>query len=343
MENVDYNSDRTGVTIIDQRLLPGEEKIIELKTKEEMHEAIYELKVRGAPAIGIFAAYGLYVLAEKISASDFEPFMSQLKSDADYLNTSRPTAVNLSWALNRMVGVAEKNKHLGTTEIKKLLYGESIRIRNEDIEMCKAISLHGLSLIKDGDGILTHCNAGPLATSKYGTALGPILLGTERGMKFRVFADETRPLLQGARLTTYELTKAGVDTTLICDNMASVVMKNGWINACFVGCDRVAANGDVANKIGTSGVAIFAKHYGIPFYVLGPTSTVDFACKSGDDIEIELRDGDEIRSKFYNKPMAPAGVKCYNPSFDVTDNKLIAAIVTERGVCYPPFTESLKK
>ena len=343
MENVDFNNDKTGVRIIDQRLLPGEEKIIVLKTKEEMHDAIYELKVRGAPAIGIFAAYSLYVLAKSIATSDIELFIKQLKNDADYLNTSRPTAVNLSWALSRMLGVAEKNKKFGTEETKKLLYGESIKIRNEDIEMCKSISQHGLSLVKDGDGILTHCNAGPLATSKYGTALGPILLGTERGINFKVFADETRPLLQGARLTTYELTKAGVDTTLICDNMASVVMKNGWINACFVGCDRVAANGDAANKIGTSGVAILAKHYGIPFYVLGPTSTIDFKCKSGNDIEIELRDEDEIRSKFYKKSMAPEGVKCYNPAFDVTDHKLITAIVTERGVCYPPFTESLKK
>lgn len=207
--------------------------------------------------------------------------------------------------------------------------------------MCKAISEHGLTLIKDGDGVLTHCNAGPLATSQYGTALGPLLLGRERGMSFRVFADETRPLLQGARLTSYELHKAGVDVTLICDNMASMVMKNGWINACFVGCDRVAANGDAANKIGTSGVAILAKHYGVPFYVLGPTSTIDLSCPTGGDIKIELRDPEEIKSKFYAQPMAPAGVKCYNPAFDVTDHTLIAGIVTEKGVCRPPYTESL--
>lgn len=207
--------------------------------------------------------------------------------------------------------------------------------------MCRAISEYGLSLLKDGDGILTHCNAGPLATSRYGTALGPLFLGKERGMEFHVFADETRPLLQGARLTSYELYKAGIDVTLICDNMASLVMKNGWIQACLVGCDRVAANGDTANKIGTSGVAILAKHYGIPFYVLGPTSTIDLSCKTGADIEIELRSPDEIKKKFYEQPMAPEEVKCYNPAFDVTDHTLIDAIVTEKGICRAPYTESL--
>lgn len=207
--------------------------------------------------------------------------------------------------------------------------------------MCLAISEHGLSLIHDGDGVLTHCNAGPLATSQYGTALGPLLLGREREMQFRVFADETRPLLQGARLTSYELYKAGVDVTLICDNMASMVMKNGWVQACFVGCDRVAANGDAANKIGTSGVAILAKHYGIPFYVLGPTSTIDLSCPDGDHIPIELRDPAEIREKWYAEPMALPEIPCYNPAFDVTDHTLISGIVTEKGICRAPYTESL--
>lgn len=231
--------------------------------------------------------------------------------------------------------------HADPPAVAAALREEAIAIHREDIAMCRAISEHGLTLIKDGDGILTHCNAGPLATSRYGTALGPLLLGTERGMNFRVFADETRPLLQGARLTAYELDQAGVDVTLICDNMASIVMKNGWIDACFVGCDRVAANGDTANKIGTSGVAILAKHYGIPFYVLGPTSTIDPACPDGDHIQIELRDPEEIRSKFYAQPMAPAGVKCYDPAFDVTSHDLIAGIVTEKGICRPPYGQSL--
>ena len=227
------------------------------------------------------------------------------------------------------------------TEILELLKEECMKIHQEDISMCRAISEYGLSLLKDGDGILTHCNAGPLATSRYGTGQGPLFLGKERGMNFRVYADETRPLLQGARLTSYELKKAGIDVTLICDNMASIVMKNGWIQACMVGCDRVAANGDVANKIGTSGVAILARYYGIPFYVLGPTSTIDMSCKTGNEIVIELREPEEIKGKFYSEPVALKEVKCYNPAFDVTDHSLITAIITEQGICRPPYTDSL--
>ena len=198
-----------------------------------------------------------------------------------------------------------------------------------------------LSLLKDGDVVLTHCNAGPLATSRYGTGQGPLFLAAEKGVQIKVFADETRPLLQGARLTSYELHSAGVDVTLICDNMASIVMKNGWVQACMVGCDRVAANGDAANKIGTSGVAILAKHYGIPFYVLGPTSTIDMNCPTGDQIKIEQRKPDEIKEMFYAEPVALKDVKCYNPAFDVTDHSLITAIITEKGICRPPYTESL--
>ena len=209
--------------------------------------------------------------------------------------------------------------------------------------MCRKISEYGLSLLHNEDGILTHCNAGELATSKYGTGLGPLILGKEKGYNFHVFSDETRPLLQGARLTSYELEKAGIDVTLICDNMASLVMKKGLINAVLVGCDRVAANGDTANKIGTSGVAILAKHYGIPFYVLGPYSTVDFNTHTGDDIIIEEREADEIKTMFYEKPTALPETKCFNPAFDVTDNSLITAIITDKGIAYPPFDKSLKE
>ena len=229
------------------------------------------------------------------------------------------------------------NVNAGAHRLAEAAKREAEAIYEEDKAMCQKIAEFGLSLVKDGDGILTHCNAGPLATSEYGTALGPILLGKERGMNFKVFADETRPLLQGARLTAYELDKAGVDVTLICDNMASMVMSRGLVQAVFVGCDRVAANGDTANKIGTSGVAILAKHYGIPFYVLGPSSTIDTTCASGEDIPIEERNPDEIRSMHYEKPMAPEGVKCFNPAFDVTDHSLITAIITEKGIFRPPF------
>jgi methylthioribose-1-phosphate isomerase len=306
-----------------------------------MFEAIKDLKVRGAPAIGICAGYCLYILAKKSETRDYESFCTYIKNQKNYLNSSRPTAVNLSWALGRMEKIVNDNPDKPVQAIIQLMGEEAKKIHEEDIAMCLAISEQGLSLIKNGDGILTHCNAGPLATSRYGTALGPMLLGRERGMNFKVFSDETRPLLQGARLTCYELHKAGIEVTLICDNMASIVMKNGWIKACFVGCDRIAANGDTANKIGTSGVAILAKYYGIPFYVLGPTSTIDLNCASGNDIVIELRDPAEIREKFYAEPMALKEIPCYNPAFDVTDHSLISGIVTEKGICRPPYTQSL--
>ena len=340
VDNIRYDKAEEALYIIDQTRLPNEEILLRLETAEEMYDAIKALKVRGAPAIGICAAYCLYVLARAIP-EEGEAFFAALRERAEYLNSSRPTAVNLSWALKEMTAEAEKNMELPKAELLEVLYRKAADIHADDIAKCTAISEFGLTLLQDGDGILTHCNAGPLATSRYGTALGPILLGAERGRKFRVFSDETRPLLQGARLTSYELQRAGVDVTLICDNMASIVMKNGWVQACFVGCDRVAANGDAANKIGTSGVAILAKHYGIPFYVLGPTSTIDRNCPDGEHIPIEERNGDEIRTMWYEKPMALPEVKCYNPAFDVTDHELITAIITEKSICRPPYTESL--
>ena len=341
IENVRLSDDGTKVIILDQEKLPNAEEYLELDNAEDIYEAIFRLKVRGAPAIGICAGYGIYVLARQIDTEDFDSFYKEFKQKRNYLDSSRPTAVNLSWALNRMERVVINNREKTVDEIKGLLLAESRKIQAEDIEMCRAISEYGLSLLKDGDGILTHCNAGPLATSKYGTALGPLLLGKERGMEFHVFADETRPLLQGARLTAYELQKAGVDVTLICDNMAGLVMKNGWINACLVGCDRIAANGDTANKIGTSAVAVLAQYYHIPFYVLGPTSTIDMNCPTGDDITIELRDPEEIKSRYYRELSTLPEVKCYNPAFDVTPHELITGIVTEHGVIGPPYRENL--
>ena len=341
IDNIRLGGDETSVVVLDQTQLPNRTVYRTLREAEEMYNAIRLLRVRGAPAIGICAAYSIYALARQWDILDYGPFAEKFRAAKSYLNSSRPTAVNLSWALNRMEKVVDANPQKSIPEILDLLGRECRAIHEEDIAMCRAISEHGLGLIRDGDGILTHCNAGPLATSRYGTALGPLFLGRERGMRFRVFSDETRPLLQGARLTSYELQRAGIDVTLICDNMASIVMKNGWVQACFVGCDRVAANGDTANKIGTSGVAILAKHYGIPFYVLGPTSTIDLSCPDGDHIPIELRSPDEIREMWYAEPMALPEVKCYNPAFDVTDHTLISGIVTEKGICRAPYTESL--
>ena len=262
---------------------------------------------------------------------------------AAVIGTPVPAVIGTDYrALERMLARADRTA--GPPEqIVQVLERECRAIHREDGEMCRRIAEHGLTLVGEGDGILTHCNAGALAASRYGTALGPILLGQERGKKLRVFADETRPLLQGARLTAWELARAGVEVTLICDNMASMVMKNGWVQACFVGCDRVAANGDTANKIGTSGLAVLARYYNVPFYVLGPTSTIDLDCPTGADIPIEERDGEEIRSLWYQEPMAPAGVRCWDPAFDVTDHSLISAIVTEGGICRPPFGESLRE
>ena len=331
------------VMILDQRKLPNRQEYMELQTAEEMYDAIRTLAVRGAPAIGICAAYSVYVLALKEESVDYAAFASAMGKAGEYLISSRPTAVNLSWAVRRMLGVISAGGGRSIPEIREKLLRECIAIHDEDIQMCTRISEYGLSLVRPGDGILTHCNAGPLATSKYGTAIGPMLLGKERGIDFKVFADETRPLLQGARLTSYELQKAGVDVTLICDNMASLVMKKGWVQACFVGCDRIAANGDFANKIGTSGVAVLAKYYGIPFYTLGPMSTIDMNCPTGKEIRIEERDPDEIRTMWYREPMALPEVKCFNPAFDVTDHSLLTAIVTDRGIVYPPFDVNLKK
>jgi len=341
IDNVRLTDDDHTVIIIDQTQLPGRVEYLELSDAQAMWDAIKQLKVRGAPAIGICAGYCIYVLARQMPRGSYDEFAAAFHEAAAYLDSSRPTAVNLSWALRRMEGVVRENAGMDVDQILALLRKECVAIHEEDIRMCTAISEYGLSLLAPGDGVLTHCNAGPLATSRYGTGQGPLFLAQERGYGLHVFADETRPLLQGARLTSYELQRAGVDVTLICDNMASIVMKSGWVQACMVGCDRVAMNGDAANKIGTSGVAILAKHYGIPFYVLGPTSTIDQACATGDDIKIELRDPDEIKTMFYAEPKALPEIKCYNPSFDVTDHELITAIVTEKGICYPPFDQSL--
>lgn len=336
----DVNSE---LIILDQSKLPNEMMYHHYKTTEEIFHAIVTLQVRGAPAIGIAAAYGCYLDAKHHQSLSQDEFFQRFKQTKNYLASSRPTAVNLFWALNRMERCLIAHKDQTRGEIIQRLKAESENIRNEDETVCRSIGEHALSLLKPGMGLLTHCNAGTLATAKYGTALAPIYLGQKRGYDFRVYADETRPLLQGARLTAWELQQAGINVTLICDNMASIVMKQGHIDAILVGCDRVAANGDTANKIGTSGVAVLAKHYEIPFYVCAPISTIDIQTPCGDDIEIELRKGEEIISTWYLKPMAPKNVKTYNPAFDVTDADLITAIITEKGIIYPPYSINLKK
>ena len=339
VENVRLNGEGTAVVVLDQTLLPNETVLLELSEAEELFEAIAMLRVRGAPAIGIFAAFALYVHMRRkaVEYSDYESFTAEAMAFSSYLCSARPTAVNLARQLKRMEMLIVELAGTPAQDIPDAMRDEALAIQQEDIDMCRAISEHGLSLIRDGSGILTHCNAGPLATSKYGTGLGAILLAHERGMRLRVFCDETRPLLQGARLTVYELMNAGVDCTLICDNMASIVMSEGKIDAVFVGCDRVARNGDAANKIGTSGVAILAKHYDVPFYVFCPSSTIDPDCETGADIVIEQRPPQEIARMFFEKPVAPEGVKCYNPAFDVTDSSLITAIITENGIFRAPY------
>ncbi len=338
------NEDKTKLELIDQTLLPNEEVFLYLDERKKIFEAIKMLRVRGAPAIGVAAAFGLYVCMNKMDTKDFEAFKKEFMETKEYLATSRPTAVNLFWALDRMQERFEKEEANGVTieQMKKALLDESEKVFEEDQAMGKAIGEYGLELLKPNMGLLTHCNAGGIATSGIGTALAPMYLGHEKDYNFKVYADETRPLLQGSRLTAYELYKAGIDVTVICDNMASLVMKEGKIDAVLVGCDRIAANGDAANKIGTSGVAILAKEYGIPMYILGPTSTIDMNTETGNDIEIELRDEEEIGNGF-GRRTAPKEVKAYNPAFDVTDAKYITAIITEKGIVRPPYKENLKK
>lgn len=343
IQSVRLDDDNNALVLLDQTKLPNEKVFLELTEMEDIWDAIYQLKVRGAPAIGIAAAYAVYLGVKQSKADTYEDFLAEFMEVKNYLASSRPTAVNLFWALDRMEDRLKQEKEEPIDKIKQALKEEAELIRKEDEEVCKSIGEHALSLLEPNWGLLTHCNAGTIATAKYGTALAPIYLGQERGYNFKVFADETRPLLQGARLTAWELQEAGIDVTLIADNMASIVMHEGKVQAVLVGCDRVAANGDTANKIGTSGVAILAKHYNIPFYVCAPMSTIDLECETGGDIEIELRPSEEITTTWYEKPMAPKDVKTYNPAFDVTDHNLITAIITEKGIVYPSYKENLAK
>ena len=340
LKTIEYKDGK--IYIIDQTKLPTVNETLAIETVEECFDAIKKLKVRGAPAIGIAAAYGVVLGIRDLEENYFDKFYEEMKRVTEYLGSSRPTAVNLFWAINRMEKVALENKERPIAEIKKILEREAVSIQREDEEICRKIGENGIEVLEDGMTVLTHCNAGVLATSKYGTALAPIYLAHEKGWDIKVFADETRPLLQGSRLTTFELNEAGVDVTLITDNMVAMVMGKGWIDAVIVGCDRVAANGDVANKIGTYGVALLAKAHNIPFYIAGPTTTIDLDTAVGEDIVIEERDKEEVICGFGNQT-APSDVKVYNPAFDVTPHELIAGIITEKGIVRAPFDVNLKK
>ena len=328
------------VRLIDQTLLPGALKYLDTDDLEVLWEAINMLRVRGAPAIGIAAAMGIVIAAQASSASAGCDLLADIDAAAGYLATARPTAVNLFWALERMQMKARAVEPREPGAISEALVREAMALRDEDAAMCRAIGEHGASLLKPGDTVLTHCNAGSLATAEFGTALAPFYVAQEQGKPIHVYADETRPLLQGARLTAWELMQADIPVTLICDNMAAQVMKEGRIDAVMVGSDRIAANGDVANKIGTYGVAVLARAHGIPFYVLAPTSTIDFDMPTGDGIPIEERGADEITCGF-GTLTAPAGVAVYAPAFDVTPAELVTAIVSERGMAYPAYEASL--
>ena len=328
------------VVMVDQTRLPGELSYLRIKEVQEVWQAIKTLQVRGAPAIGIAAAMGVATAIQSLPATRTAELAEAALLAASYLATSRPTAVNLFWALDRVRSVIRASGTLSPIAFKERLIREAMDIRDEDAAMCRSIGLHGATLLKDGDTVLTHCNAGGLATAEYGTALAPIYVAQEQNKRIRVYADETRPLLQGARLTAWELMQAGIDVTLICDNMAAHVMKTRTINAVMVGADRIAANGDTANKIGTYGVAVLAKAHGIPFYVLAPTSTFDLSLATGAQIPIEEREPEEITMGF-GKRTAPEGVKTYSPAFDVTPGELITAVVCEKGLLAPPYSVSL--
>ena len=328
--------------LLDQTQLPlaivGEKQ----ETIEQVSESIKALKVRGAPAIGVAGAYGLLVGIKGDLGLPVDDFMARVESQAAWLGEARPTAVNLKWGLRRMVDFAKQQTVANSQELYDLLLEEAIRIHEEDRELCRMIGVHGAELIKPGYGILTHCNAGSLATSEYGTATSPMYVAHRNEVPFRVYADETRPLLQGARLTSWELQQGGIDVTLITDNMAAHIMSQGLIDIVITGTDRTASNGDVANKIGTLGVAILAKHFGIPFYVALPYSTIDFDMPEGGGIPIEERDPEEVTNSGARRT-APEGIKVRSPAFDVTPNELVAGLITERGIIKPPFKENLSK
>lgn len=327
---------------IDQTKLPNKEVWRQCKSLKDGYAAIKALKVRGAPLIGVFAAYCLYIASKQFSLNK-EVFLSEFKAAAEYLHSCRPTAVNLAWALNRMTRVVDKNRDKAVSQLKAIILNEAKEIYQEDIMLCERIGEFGVKLVKSGDRILTHCNAGWLATGGDGTALSIIYKAYKKYKNIHVYSDETRPLLQGARLTTWELMKRKIPCTLICDNMAAYLMQKGEIDKIIVGADRITSNGDVANKIGTYNVAVIANYHNVPFYVAAPSSTFDLSLSQGKDIPIEQRNADEVRVVLGKCPISPREVKVFNPAFDVTPNKLISAIVSDKGIIYPPFKLNIQK
>jgi methylthioribose-1-phosphate isomerase len=328
------------VRIIDQTLLPREEVYLEMDDYRSVASAIMELKIRGAPAIGIAGAYAVALGARKIESTRRGDFLKKLQSVIDAIAATRPTARNLFFALERMKQAVESAK--STTHIRKALVEEAVKIHQEEADATRHLSLFGAELLKDGLTVLTHCNTGPLATSGYGTALGIIVMAQKQGKKINVFADETRPLLQGARLTTWELKKAGIPVTLITDSMAGYFMKKGEVDCVITGADRIAANGDTANKIGTYTLAVLAKENNIPFYIAASVSTIDTSIKTGDKIPIEERKAEEV-THFQGISIAPAGISAANPAFDVTPHKYITAIITDKGIIREPYTKGIKR
>jgi methylthioribose-1-phosphate isomerase len=351
----------TAARLLDQTKLPTETVYVDIADERQMWDAIQRLVVRGAPAIGVAAAFGAYLGVREFKDESPQQFLARVNDVCDHLATSRPTAVNLSWALDRIRAVAREmlGRSPGSSapchvirDVQEAILDECLRMLDQDNAVCRAIGEHGFKLLQELPGdrrgangelnVLTHCNAGGLATVRYGTALAPIYVGTEHGARFHIFADETRPLLQGSRITAYELKQNGIPVTVICDNMAATVMKQGKVQAVIVGTDRVAANGDVANKIGTLNVAILARHFHIPFLVAAPTSSIDLSLATGDQIPIEQRDGREI-SEGLGRRITPDDVGLYNPAFDVTPAELVTAIITEKGVVRPPYETALRQ
>jgi methylthioribose-1-phosphate isomerase len=338
---VRWAADHAGLVVLDQTRLPEEVVELELRSVESVSEAIRSLRVRGAPLIGVVAAMGVAALAEgRRAAGDAADLETQVLAWCDFLGQARPTAVNLGWALERMRSVVRRASG-DPADLTAELRAEAQAIWDEDAAMCRRIGERGLDLLPDGARVITHCNAGALATGGTGTALAPIYLAHAQGRRLKVFADETRPLLQGSRLTAWELDRAGVDVTVLSDSMSAALFRLETPDVVLVGSDRIAANGDVANKVGTYGLAVLARHHGVPFYVLAPTSTVDLSAATGADIPIEHRDPEEVRRGF-GKLTAPAGVQVWNPAFDVTPAELVTGIVTEQGICRAPFADGLR-